>query len=289
MSTKQPEALPLADEYARAHAIWAIEDLIGVRQTHIAAMLQKRHAARSAVEMELRRLHDLLGKANALCRIRAARIAELEARLEVDARHPYDGIACRDATIAELQAGYDAARLEIVSLHTQMDAVGAGGMESLRKREQSEPVAWVRKIVLEMRAMDDAQGDLLRRSERVRMKRPADESEYVALYAAQPSMECLHQISEPAVAQAPVASIYITNDGQREFDDWRAPLPVGRNELFAAPQPAAQALDAIRYQFLRDGEWRDTELEPFIRLQLNTMWDAKIDAAIAAQQGGANG
>ena len=49
--------------------------------------------------------------------------------------------------------------------------------------------------------------------------------------------------------------------------------------------PAAQALDAARYQFLRDGEWRDTELEPFIRLQLNTMWDAKIDAAIAAQKG----
>ena len=47
----------------------------------------------------------------------------------------------------------------------------------------------------------------------------------------------------------------------------------------------AQAQDAARYQFLRDGEWRDTELEPFIRLQLNTMWDAKIDAAIAAQKG----
>ena len=37
--------------------------------------------------------------------------------------------------------------------------------------------------------------------------------------------------------------------------------------------------DAARYRFLRDGEWRDTDLEPFIRLQLNTMWDAKIDAA----------
>lgn len=47
------------------------------------------------------------------------------------------------------------------------------------------------------------------------------------------------------------------------------------------PSPAAQgdALDAARYRFLRDGEWRDTDLEPFIRLQLNTLWDAKIDAA----------
>ena len=43
--------------------------------------------------------------------------------------------------------------------------------------------------------------------------------------------------------------------------------------------------DAARYRFLRDGEWRDTDLEPFIRLQLNTLWDAKIDAARAAQEG----
>ena len=43
--------------------------------------------------------------------------------------------------------------------------------------------------------------------------------------------------------------------------------------------------DAARYRFLRDCEWRDTDLEPFIRLQLNTLWDAKIDAARAAQEG----
>lgn len=54
----------------------------------------------------------------------------------------------------------------------------------------------------------------------------------------------------------------------------------------AAPQfPTTQAQagsvleDAARYRFLRDGEWRDTDLEPFIRLQLNTLWDAKIDEA----------
>jgi len=41
--------------------------------------------------------------------------------------------------------------------------------------------------------------------------------------------------------------------------------------------------DAARYRFLRDGEWRGTDLEPFIRLQLNTLWDAKIDAARAAR------
>ena len=46
--------------------------------------------------------------------------------------------------IETLRTGYDAARLEIASLHTQMEAVGAGGMEPLRKRclhQISEPQA----------------------------------------------------------------------------------------------------------------------------------------------------
>ena len=54
----------------------------------------------------------------------------------------------------------------------------------------------------------------------------------------------------------------------------------------ATASAQGDALDAVRYRFLRDGEWRDTDLEPFIRLQLNTLWDAKIDAARAAQEGG---
>ena len=48
----------------------------------------------------------------------------------------------------------------------------------------------------------------------------------------------------------------------------------------AARAPADSVLeDAARYLFLRDGKWRDTDLEPVIRLQLNSLWDAKIDAA----------
>lgn len=80
----------------------------------------------------------------------------------------------------------------IADIEAQLEAVGAGGVEPLRKRE------------------------------------------------------CLHQISEPA-------------------------------------QPVA--LDAARYRFLRDGEWRRTDLESVIRLQLNTLWDSHIDAAIAAKKG----
>jgi len=35
--------------------------------------------------------------------------------------------------------------------------------------------------------------------------------------------------------QEPVASIYVTIGGDREFDDWRCPLPVGRNLLYTHP------------------------------------------------------
>lgn len=56
----------------------------------------------------------------------------------------------------------------------------------------------------------------------------------------------------------------------------------------AAPQPSpasqGDALDAARYRYLRDGDWREHDkLESIIRLQLNSLWDAAIDAAIAAQ------
>ena len=60
--------------------------------------------------------------------------------------------------------------------------------------------------------------------------------------------------------------------------------------LYTTPQPspAAQgdALDAARYRYLRDGDWRENDkLESIIRLQLNSLWDAAIDAARAAQEG----
>ena len=150
-------------------------------------------------------------------------------------------IEAKGARIAELEAlaaGYDAARLEIASLlRAQESAIGAGGMEPLRKR-------------------------------------------------------CLHQIGEPAqpVGAAIVGTVIECTNGEHGLS-----IPPGNLRKLAtgtkvyAGHPAAQALDAARYQFLRGGEWRDTDLEPVIRLQLNELWDAKIDAAIAAQPGGANG
>ena len=44
------------------------------------------------------------------------------------------------------------------------------------------------------------------------------------------------------------------------------------------------AKDAARYRWLRDNDWNaDKELGPVIRLQLNAIWDVKIDEAMAAQ------
>lgn len=43
-------------------------------------------------------------------------------------------------------------------------------------------------------------------------------------------------LDHPQVEQEPVASIYIADNGEREFDDWRHDLPVGRNYLYTHPQ-----------------------------------------------------
>ena len=75
---------------------------------------------------------------------------------------------------------------------------------------------------------------------------------------------------------------------------WWADYLAARVQRFmsATPQPSPTAQadsvleDAARYRYLRDGDWREHEaLESVIRLQLNTLWDAKIDAAM--KEGGA--
>ena len=47
----------------------------------------------------------------------------------------------------------------------------------------------------------------------------------------------LQEISDigQEIEQKPVASIYISSSGEREFDDWNCALPIGRNELYTAP------------------------------------------------------
>lgn len=62
--------------------------------------------------------------------------------------------------------------------------------------------------------------------------------------------------------QEPVASIYISQSGEREFDDWKCKLPIGRNLLYNTP-PAPQRKwvgldeDEIRELYGKDLNYRD--------------------------------
>ncbi len=63
---------------------------------------------------------------------------------------PISKMDCRRiaAEIATLRAGYDAARLEVESLHAQLEAIGAGGVEPLRGCAQAAPAAPAGEIVV---------------------------------------------------------------------------------------------------------------------------------------------
>ena len=87
---------------------------------------QHPEALRLAQHLEqFRSFPDDLAAADELRR-QHARIAELEQRLEIDPRHRYDGISARDATIAAQDE-------RIEDLESQLEAIGAGGVEPLRK------------------------------------------------------------------------------------------------------------------------------------------------------------
>jgi hypothetical protein len=126
------------------------------------------------------------------------------------------------------------------------------------------------------------------------------ENEHVAGDVSKNGAELNMSAQQPAPAsqqeaQEPVAW-YVTGCGRLlEEDEAKAEARhIGGTAraipVYTAPQPspAAQgyALDAARYRYLRDGDWRENDkLESIIRLQLNSLWDAAIDAARAAQEG----
>lgn len=80
--------------------------------------------------------------------------AEIEAlRKDVDHQDAYAEQLGRDLSKAHaetiaLQSGYAAARLEVESLHAQLEAIGAGGVEPLRGCAQAAPAAPAGEIVV---------------------------------------------------------------------------------------------------------------------------------------------
>ena len=77
-------------------------------------------------------------------------------------------------------------------------------------------------------------------------------------------------------------------DEGREQAERKAPAPQSLAGV-SAPDAQTDAKDAARYRWLRDNDlYVNKDLEPEVRLQLNAIWDVKIDEAMAAQakQGG---
>lgn len=119
----QPEALRLADWLQAAVQAYPqmSEDEPGGYASEVdqimdeaAAELRRQHTRIAELEQEVAHADSLLGKANALARIRAHRIAELQARVQ------------------ELGAmARENRSRRIVELEAQLEAVGAGGVQAL--------------------------------------------------------------------------------------------------------------------------------------------------------------
>ena len=266
-----------------------------------------------------------------------------ERTLEIESQH------ARIAELEALAAGYDAARLENASLQAQLEAIGAGGVEPLRKREclhqisepasgEAERAAFVAYLTEKFPTVysegaaehwwDKGHVSALAWQGRAALAAQAQpvgavpavdlEGAGFFVFSDDGGFERCDTAKEARAAAQEIIDELRTEAGTDEWSMsvesvcWGVVMerstevklePVTYNEECAdyvlkgnaSPQPAAQAApvdatvqrDAARYRFLRDGEWRRTDLESVIRLQLNTLWDSKIDAAIAAQQGGA--
>ena len=184
-----------------------------------------------------------------------------------------------------------AARLEIASLQAQAQQCGAGAGCCAQAAR-----------IAELEAQLDAGAGGVGAVGEMR----ASESLGVAPYAdiwgwLQPGTKLYSatQVQAMLAAQAqPVATIYVTEDGSREVDDWKVELPVGATTLYTAAQAQEDAKDAARYRWLRInaiGAFRTNDGKgPVSVYHLSKIpaipgipeeTDAAIDAAIAAQQG----
>ena len=75
------------------------------------------------------------------------------------------------------------------------------------------------------------------------------------------------------VKQEPVASIYISSSGEREFDDWNCALPIGRHELYTAPVKPENELNAIDRAHFAGKQEGITESEAFKRRKIMSTYN----------------
>lgn len=249
MTTQQPEALRLAD----------VLDLLAMD------MQTPRKAA-----TELRRQHTEIGT----LRHKLQTLEEL-------------GAAGDDVQL--LRMGYAAARLEIASLSAQLEAVGAGGVESLRKPRPEALWYMLNKIGMATLCAD---------------KKDAEQNAHEAQaswphmgphYAAQ--MEPVGVGGVTALMAAPAQPVAWTVSG--DVKDWSKDFSAYQTTHYTRPvftQPPTQAQDAERMRWLcaaafeiyGNYETQDGAICGFSWCsEIDESLDATIDAAIASQQRGA--
>lgn len=103
-----------------------------------------------------------------------------------------------------------------------------------------------------------------------------------AFYLAAPAQTQLSSSTcklAPEELPQPVASIYITPGGDREFDDWKCDLPIGRNLLYTAPPQAQSSRDPCQLHPLRADCGEAGNLAALLALAE----PAERDAAICAE------
>ena len=181
----------------------------------------------------------------------------------------------------------------IQELEAMLESIGAGGVSAQRVTQGKGHIAQDSKMV----AAQEPFGYFKAESFGWRDCAETDEGAIALYEAPQPQADALLVRAMAAMkavesTAAPIdesngdMDVRIPSQEWRDFVDARAALMYD-----IAHKPAsADALDAARYRYLRDVDWRYSgELDAVIRLQANALWDVKIDEAIAAQtrsQGG---
>ena len=141
----------------------------------------------------------------------------------------------------------------IAELEEQLSAIGAGGVEPLRKKAATQADALIALNSLTRYTVGRCGNGPMRTF-------------------AHPGGPYLRYTEFEAAMAAMKPRVWTAEKAQEELAE------------ASAQADAKDAKDAVRYRWLRDNDWRnDEKMEPVIRLHLNAIWDEKIDAAMAAQ------
>ena len=222
-------------------------------------------------------------RAMKMVRTQQARITDLEAQLEAIGAGGVSG-----PLIGQPQAMPDLSQLTErgAKAWAGVDAQGLreGGADMSKERDDLTAFyAWLHTYESEVGALDDGSARVGFIAGRASLQPPGFTAADMATAAQQGVV-----YAELPVANYPKSGGFpgtFAEAQMRAFADathtlrashGQAPAKTGNS---VSAQADSVQEDAARYRFLRDGEWRGTDLEPFIRLQLNTLWDAKIDDA----------